>query len=467
MNLNNMNICEISEKLRIKETTASDILQNVYNSMDESKGNFISLTKENAMESAKKVDESLSNGGDIPILAGIPIGVQDNICISGTLTTCGSKMLAEFVSPYTATAVKLIEENGGIVVGKTNMDEFGIGYTGESSYFKSVSNPLDDGYVAEGTVAAVASGEVAAAIGTSLLESAANCGVVGFKPSYQTVSRYGAALAVPSMEQISPVGKTVKDAAKLFVAIAGLDEKDPISLNVSADTLLDDIDSFNLSGLKIGLPKEFYNGELDLQVKNAVCSAVDILKGKGADTFDISLSFADKLLDVYSVLSSAEFASEMYKYDGISFGYRTEKYDGIDELYEKTRGEGFGDLVKEKILLGMYVLSSEKIDAIYNKARYMRQVIVDECNKIFDSIDVLIIPTTMKTAPKKNSGIKFYDANMSGVLADLTGIPAITVPCGKDADGMPVGMMILSKKFNDKLVLSVANRFENLCGFTL
>lgn len=476
MSLNKMNIEKLQNEIKSGNCSAEAIVKSMYKCTEQSRknnGTYISLMKDSALEDAKQIDKEIQSENDINTLSGIPIGIQDNLCLDGELTTCASKMLHNFVPSYTATAVNKIRQNGGIIIGKTNMDEFGIGSTGETSYFNITTNPYNNDYVAggsaSGSAAGVASGEMCCALGTSVMKPSSFCGVVGFKPSYGSVSRYGAVLSAPSMEQVGIVGKTVEDVAKIFSVISGIDDKDPKSVDFKYT--LDEMKDFNPDKLRIGVTNSESLSMVNGEVKRSVDSAVDKLSKSVIDTIKISLLEHERVLSAYGILSAAEIASGMYKYDGISFGYRTTSFNNVDELYEKNRGEGFGYLVKERIMLGMYVLGSDKIDTMYNKARSVRQMVINRCNEIFENVEIIITPTTISTAPKigelSGDTDKMYYMDTFTAIAELAGLPSITVPCGKDENGLPIGMQIIGKKFDDGLVLNIANYYEKLVdGFS-
>lgn len=461
---------ELSKKLREKEISVPDIVKSVYKRIDEKEDKiqaYISLQKEAALKKAEGVQKGFDNNEDMPVLAGIPIAIKDNICTKGIATTCASKMLENFIPPYDATVIDRLNSEKTITIGKTNLDEFAMGGSTENSALKKTKNPWDlecvPGGSSGGSAAAVASYEAVLALGSdtggSIRQPSSFCGVVGLKPTYGTVSRFGLIAFASSLDQIGPIGRDVEDVALLFNAICGHDEKDATSVNIKhpdyTKALINDI-----KGLKIGMPKEFFGKGINPEVKNLIWKKVDELKYKGAEVEECSIPSIDYALSIYYIISSAEASSNLSRFDGVKYGYRTKTANGLNELYENTRSEGFGAEVKRRIMLGTYVLSSGYYDAYYNKALKARTIIRNEFSKAFEKYDVIIGPTAPTTAfkigEKCENPLEMYLADISTVPVNIAGIPAISIPVGFDNGGLPIGMQIIGKAFAEETILRTA-----------
>jgi len=461
---------ELAKMYRNKETTVLEVVESIYKRIEEKEPEikaYLSLDKENALKQAEEIQKEFDEGKDLPALAGIPIAIKDNICTKGVKTTCASKMLENFIPPYDATVIKKLKDNKCILIGKTNLDEFAMGGSTENSYFFTTKNPHNTEYVpggsSGGSAAAVAASEAILSLGTdtggSIREPASFCGVVGLKPTYGTVSRFGLIAFASSFDQIGPFAKDVTDTALLLNAIAGRDENDATSAP------LGEIDYTKalvkgVKGLKIGLPKELFTEGVNPEVKEAILNKVEELKEAGAIVEEFSMPTFEHALSIYYILSSAEASSNLSRFDGIKYGYRSEKSSDLNELYENSRSEGFGPEVKRRIMLGTYVLSSGYYDAYYNKALKARTLIVDEFNKAFGKYDVIIGPTAPTTAfkigEKTTNPLEMYLSDICTVPVSIAGLPAISVPVGVDKKGLPIGMQIIGKAFDESMILKVA-----------
>jgi len=394
------------------------------------------------------------------------IALKDNICTKDFPTTCGSKIMGQYMSPFNATVVDRLKQAGAIITGKTNMDEFAMGCTGESSFYGAVKNPHNDAHVAGGTssgsAAAVAAGIVRAALGSdtggSIRNPAAHCGAVGFKPSYGTVSRFGLVACVSSMDQIGPIANNVSDCAALMEMIAGHDEKDTMMVEQTLDYTLNG----NIAGKKIALIKECFDDRVSAEVKERVLASIEQLKQLGAVVEDISLPIVNYAMPVYQIIGCAEISSNLARYDGVRWGVRAES-DDLAEMYCKTRGQGFGHEVQKRILMGTYVLSSDCYDTYYKKAAQVRALIKQALDHALETYDALLTPTVPYTAPKFGEE-NCINADVFTVLASLAGLPALSVPCGKDSQGLPVGLHLMGEHLKDAEILSIGYAFEQQAG---
>jgi aspartyl-tRNA(Asn)/glutamyl-tRNA(Gln) amidotransferase subunit A len=424
---------------------------------------------------ARKIDERIKNGEKLGDLAGIPIAMKDNMCTIGKKTTCGSKMLENFIPPYNATVIDKLEEEGAIIVGKTNMDEFAMGSSTENSAFKVSKNPWDlervPGGSSGGSAAAVTAGEAFIALGSdtggSIRQPASLCGIVGLKPTYGLVSRYGLIAYASSLDQIGPLSKDVEDTAIMLNVIAGHDRRDSTSANREKidykKSLINDI-----KGMKIGVPKEYFSEGINDGVKKIIYNALEKLVELGAEYEEISLPYTKYALPTYYIIAPAECSSNLARFDGIRYGYRTEKFDGIDDLYTKTRSEGFGEEVKRRIMIGTHSLASGYYDAYYNKAMKVRTLIKNDFDKAFKKYDCIITPTVpdkaFKIGEKIDDPLSMYMSDVCTVPINIAGLPAISIPAGF-IDSMPIGMQIVGKHFDEETILKVAYTFEKNTDF--
>ncbi len=478
MELYNFTATELSDMLKEKKVSAAEITKaftDRIDAVDDKINAFVTVTKDLALAKAEEVDKKLAAGEALSDLAGIPIAIKDNICTKDILTTCSSKMLSEFVPPYNATVIEKLNSLDYVPLGKVNMDEFAMGSSCETSYFKKTSNPHNTEYVpggsSGGSAACVSAGEAPLSLGSdtggSIRLPSAYCGVVGLKPTYSSVSRYGLIAFASSLDQIGPIGRSVSDVAMLYSAICGKDNKDATTANREYADFKADL-SADIKGKVIGLPKEYFSDGISDEVKKNVMSASKVLEENGAVLKEISLPSTDFALNAYYIISSAEASSNLARFDGVKYGFRAKDYNSLTEMYENTRSEGFGDEVKRRILLGTFVLSSGYYDAYYKKAKLLQQRILKEFSGEFTSCDVILTPTAPDTAFKigENFGdpLKMYAADICTTTVNIAGLPAISLPCGKGANGMPIGMQLIGNKFSEQNLLNTAYCYEKAVG---
>ena len=479
MNITELTVHELQQKLKGKELTIAEILESYCNRINEKEPEveaFVTTYLEEAKAEAQKVQEKLDNGEDLGEYAGIPIGIKDNLCMKGTKTTCSSKMLENFVSPYDATVIEKLKDENIISLGKLNMDEFAMGSSTESSYFKKTKNPWNlnkvPGGSSGGSAAAVAANMVPWALGSdtggSIRQPASLCGVVGLKPTYGLVSRSGLVAFASSLDQIGPITKDVRDSAMLLSLIAGHDQKETTSDEKEKKDYTKALKN-DVKGLKIGVPKEFFGEGINEEVKKELTKAIETYKELGAEVEEFSLDVAKYALATYYIIACAEASSNLGRFDGIRYGYRTPEYSNLKEIYKKSRSEGFGTEVKRRIILGTYVLSSGYYDAYYKKAQQVRTLVSNEFSKAFEKYDVILTPTSPVTAfnigEKSNNPLEMYLADICTVSINIAGVPAISIPCGVDSEGMPVGMQLIGNKFEEEKILNAAYTFEQKVKF--
>ena len=478
MELYEMTAAQLSEKLESKEISSCELTQAVIdriNSVDGKVKAYLTVNAEEAIEQAKAVDAKRMSGEKLPKLAGIPIGIKDNISTKGIKTTCASKMLENYVPPFDATVIEKIKANGMVLLGKLNMDEFAMGSSTENSYFNVTHNPFDldkvPGGSSGGSAAAVSAREAIVALGSdtggSIRQPSANCGVVGLKPTYGSVSRYGLVAFASSLDQIGPIGKSVKDVAMVQDIICGRDKMDATSAVREYASIADSLTG-DVSGIKIGIPKEYFGEAIDDDVKAAVMNAVHELEKAGARVCEISLPSAKYALPAYYIISSAEASSNLARFDGVRYGYRAKDYTDLVDMYEKTRSEGFGSEVKRRIMLGTFVLSSGYYDAYYKQAKLMQRKIAGEYKAAFNEVDVIATPTAPFTACKIGQNIddplKMYACDICTVTVNIAGLPAVSLPCGMDRSNMPVGLQLIGDSFCEDKILGAAYAYEKLVG---
>lgn len=432
---------------------------------------YVTVDEEGAIASAKEIQKAIEAGSLTGPLAGVPVAVKDNMCTKGLVTTCSSKILYNFVPTYEATAVAKLREAGAVILGKTNMDEFAMGSTTETSYFGPTKNPVNIEHVpggsSGGSAAAVAAGECYYALGSdtggSIRQPASYCGVVGLKPTYGTVSRYGLIAYGSSLDQIGPLTKNVSDAAAVLTAIAGYDKADSTSVNKGdrdfTKALVKDV-----KDIKIGIPRDYFGEGLDPQVAESVKKAADVLKAAGATVEEFDLGLVGYAIPAYYTIAAAEASSNLERFDGIKYGYRTEEYEGLHNMYKKSRSEGFGAEVKRRIMLGSFVLSSGYYDAYYLKALKVKALIKKAFDEAFAKYDIILGPVAPTTAPKLGASlsdpIKMYLGDIYTISVNLAGLPGISVPCGTADDGMPIGVQLLADCFEEEKLLRVAYTYE-------
>ena len=480
MELFKQTAAELSDMLRKKEISAVELAQDVLArtaAVEDKVQGYVTLTADAALAAAKAVDEKRAAGQALSPLAGIPVAVKDNICTKGTLTTCASKMLYNFKPPYNATVVEKLAAHGAVITGKANMDEFAMGSSCENSAVHPTHNPhaLDrvPGGSSGGSAAIVAAGEAPLSLGSdtggSIRQPASFCGVVGLKPTYGAVSRYGLIAFASSLDQIGPFARSVEDAAMLLDAITGYD---PLNDSTSVKTPFEGSVRANLNadikGLKIGLPKEYFGAGISDEVRENVMKAAETYKNLGAEVFEISLPLVEYALPIYYILSSAEASSNLARFDGVKYGYRAEGFEDLIDLYVKSRSEGFGAEVQRRIMLGTYVLSSGYYDAYYKKARAAQRKIKQEFSEAFQKCDVILTPVAPTTAyglgSKTASPIEMYAGDICTVSVNIAGLPGLVQPCGYDAAGLPVGMQLIGPRFGEQQLLNAGLAFEQASG---
>lgn len=478
LNLREKTAVELREMLKNKECSSVEIFKDCINgikSNDENIKAYLTLNEEEGLKSAQAADEAIASGKNISPLTGIPMSVKDNISTKGLRTTCSSKMLENYIPPFDASVTEKIKSQMIPIIGKTNMDEFAMGSSTETSYFQKTKNPRDltcvPGGSSGGAAASVASNEAIVGIGSdtggSIRQPAAFCGVVGMKPTYGTISRYGLIAFASSLDQIGPLTKCVADSALVLDAIKGYDEKDETSEKISDKSFFENLND-NIKGKKIGIPKEFFGEGVDDEIKEKVMSSIKELEKNGAEIVEVSLPNSQYAINTYYIIASAEASSNLARYDGVRYGYRAKNYTDLTDMYVKSRSEGFGDEVKRRIMLGTFVLSSGFYDAYYKKARKVQKIILDEFKEAFKNCDVIATPTTPTTAFKfgQNSDdpVKMYYNDILTVPVNIAGLPAISVPCGISKNNLPIGMQFIGNKFCDQSVLDAAYSYEKISG---
>ncbi len=465
---------EQRQALLSKEIKAVELLDLTYEQIekrDEEIGAYNSLTKEYAYETAKKVDEKIEKGEELPLMAGIPLALKDNMNMIGSYTTASSKILENYVSPYDATVVVKLKENLVPIVGKTNLDEFAMGSSNENSAFKIVRNPINTkkvpGGSSGGSAASVAAFEATVSLGSdtggSIRLPASFCGLTGFKPTYGRVSRYGLIAFASSLDQIGPFGRCVEDAAALYQVIAGHDMHDSTSLDMPAGDILSSLKQ-DIKGLKVGVITDLMQEGVEEDVKKNVLNSIEVLKKAGATVKEVKMPTLKYAIGIYYVLATAEASSNLARFDGVRYGHRTKGAENLLEMYTKTRAEGFGDEVKRRIMLGTYALSSGYYDAYYKKAQQMRRLVKNEFDRVFKEVDVLVSPTCPTTAfdlgSRNDDPLAMYLTDIGTICANLAGIPALSTPVGFDREGMPVGLQIMTDVLKEDVLLRTAYNVE-------
>ncbi len=475
MDITALSALELGRKIKNKEITAVEAAKAQIEKIkanDDSYHCYITVMEQEAIKRAEEIQQRIDAGEfkDSP-LAGVPMAVKDNICTKGTRTTCGSKILNNFIPPYNATVIEKLEKAGAVIIGKTNMDEIAMGSTTETSDSGVTNNPRNREHVpggsSGGSAAAVAADEAFYALGSdtggSIRQPSAFCGVTGIKPTYGTVSRYGLVAYASSLDQIGPIARNVSDCAAVLDVISGHDAKDSTSVATEAyeytSALVDDV-----KGMKIGIPKGYLGAGLDEEIKKSILAAAEVFEKKGAIVKEFELDAVDFAIPAYYVIASAEASSNLSRYDGMKYGYRTENFEGLQDVYKKTRSEGFGNEVKRRMMIGAFVLSSGYYDAYYNKALKVKAIIKEGFDKAFDEFDVILGPTAPSTAPKLGESLadplKMYLGDIYTVSVNLAGLPAISLPCGTDSKGLPIGMQLIGKHFGEKEIIRAAYSFE-------
>lgn len=474
MELYEYTVHELMDKLEKKEITISELTKAYVDRINEKEKDveaFVTTLTDEAISKSQEIEEMVKNGEINSRFAGIPIGIKDNMCTKGVKTTCSSKMLENFIAPYDATVIEKLNNEGIISLGKLNMDEFAMGASTEYSAFKKTKNPWNlntvPGGSSGGSAAAVAANLVPWALGSdtggSIRQPSAFCGVVGLKPTYGLVSRYGLVAFASSLDQIGPITKDVQDAALLLNLIAGHDEKDTTSINNEKVDYTKCLKN-DVKGLKIGVPKEFFGEGINAEVKAKLQEAIEKYKELGAIVEECSLDIAEYALATYYIIACAEASSNLGRFDGIRYGYRTKNFENLKDIYINSRSEGFGQEVKRRIILGTYVLSSGYYDAYYKKALEVRTLVKQEFDKKFEKYDVLLTPTSPTVAfeigTRSNNPLEMYLADICTVSVNIAGLPGISIPCGVDSNGLPIGMQLIGNKFQEETILNAAYSFE-------
>lgn len=474
MDIQKLTAVSLGKKIKEKELSVREALEASFAQIDQTESQYhayVTIDREGAYRQADAVQEKIDKGELTGPLAGVPVAIKDNMCTKGLLTTCSSKILENYIPTYTATAIENLINAGCVVIGKTNMDEFAMGSTTETSYFGVTKNPHNPEHVpggsSGGSAAAVASNECYFALGSdtggSIRQPSAFCGITGMKPTYGTVSRYGLIAYGSSLDQIGPMTKNVTDCAAVLDTIASYDKKDSTSIKRDdydfSSALVSDV-----KGLRIGLPKDYFGEGLDGEVKAAIFKAAKTLEGMGAIVEEFDLGLVKYAIPAYYVIASAEASSNLERFDGVKYGYRTKEYGDLHSMYKKTRSEGFGPEVKRRIMLGSFVLSSGYYDAYYLKALKTKALIKKEFDKAFEKYDIILAPAAPTTAPLLGSSLrdpmKMYLSDIYTISANLAGIPGLSIPCGKDKNGLPIGMQLLGGCFKEKTLLRAGFAYE-------
>lgn len=478
MKLYELTPLEAGEKIRKKEIGVRELTEYALGRIDAVDGEvsaFLRTEREAALARADEVQKQIDEGQAASPLAGVPYGLKDNICSKGLETTCASKILGGFRPPYDATIVKKLNNAGMIMVGKTNMDEFAMGSTTETSYYKTTKNPWDlqrvPGGSSGGSAAAVAAREVPFTIGSdtggSIRQPAAYCGVTGLKPTYGAVSRFGLIAYGSSLDQIGPIAPSARDCAAVFDAISGYDEMDSTSMPLEIQALAN-IEG-GVKGMTIGIPKSYFGDGLSAEVRSKIEDAIKVLESEGANVEEFEFSMLDYAVPAYYIIASAEASSNLSRFDGVKYGFRSENAEGLRDVYLKTRTEGFGSEVKKRIMLGAFALSSGYYDAYYNKALQVKALIKQAFDSAFEKYDMILGPVAPTTAPKIGESLKdplaMYLSDIYTVSVNLAGLPGLSLPCGFDGEGMPVGMQLLGKAFDDAKLLRAGALYQDVTDF--
>lgn len=478
MSILNMTAVELAAAIKNKEVTVMEATKAVLDQIEKTEGTYncyVTVDKEGALKQAEEMQKKIDAGELTGPLVGVPVAIKDNMCTEGLLTTCSSKILGNFVPTFSSQAVLNLKKAGAVIIGKTNMDEFAMGSTTETSAFGETRNPWNPDHVpggsSGGSAAAVSAKECYYALGSdtggSIRQPASFCGVVGLKPTYGTVSRYGLIAYGSSLDQIGPLCKDVTDCATIMEVIATYDPKDSTSVKREdtdfTSALVDDV-----KGMKIGIPRDYFGEGLDSEVKEAVLKAAEVLKERGAIIEEFDLSLVEYAIPTYYTIAAAEASSNLERFDGIKYGYRTEEYNGLHNMYKKSRSEGFGPEVKRRIMLGSFVLSSGYYDAYYLKALRVKALIKKAFDEAFAKYDVILGPVAPTTAPKLGDSlsdpIKMYLGDIYTISINLAGLPGLSIPCGVDSKGLPIGLQLIGDCFKEKNLIQAAYTYEKARG---
>jgi aspartyl-tRNA(Asn)/glutamyl-tRNA(Gln) amidotransferase subunit A len=475
MNLTSLTIDAARAAVQERRTTAVELAEAFYSKIemdDPQIGAYLTLSKERALAKAAEVDQLVARGQELPPLGGVPVGIKDVLVTRGVRTTAGSKILGNYIPPYDCTAVSRMEAAGAVVLGKLNCDEFAMGSSNENSAWKPVHNPRDlsrvPGGSSGGSAAAVAADTAVVTLGSdtggSIRQPASFCGVVGLKPTYGRVSRYGLIAFASSLDHIGPFGKTVKDAAKVLGIIAGRDPMDSTSAEIPVPDYLAELEK-PVRGLRIGVSKQYLGEGLDPEVRKSVEAAIQKLAGLGCEIVEVSLPTTEYAIPTYYIIATAEASSNLARFDGVRYGYRAADVRNLSEMYRRTRDQGFGAEVKRRIMLGTYALSTGYYDAYYLKAQKVRSLLTRDFDQAFSQVDAIVTPTSPTAAfrlgDKVDDPLAMYLADIYTVTANIAGIPGISVPCGETSEKLPIGMQILGKHFGEGTILRVAHQYES------
>ncbi|MCI5934693.1 MAG: Asp-tRNA(Asn)/Glu-tRNA(Gln) amidotransferase subunit GatA [Lachnospiraceae bacterium] len=480
MSLMSLTAVELGKKIKKKEVTVREAVQAALDAItarEEAVNSFVTVDAEGALAQADEVQKKIDAGVLTGPLAGVPVAIKDNMCTEGLKTTCSSKILYNFIPTYSSEAVLNLQKAGAVIIGKTNMDEFAMGSTTETSAYGETKNPWNTGHVpggsSGGSCAAVAAEECSYALGSdtggSIRQPSSFCGVTGIKPTYGTVSRYGLIAYGSSLDQIGPIAKDVTDCATILEAISSYDPKDSTSIKRESydftSALVDDV-----AGMRIGIPRDYFGDGLDDEVKTAVLAAAKELEKKGAIVEEFDLGLVQYAIPAYYVIACAEASSNLARFDGVKYGYRTKEYDGLHQMYKKSRSEGFGPEVKRRIMLGSFVLSSGYYDAYYLKALRVKALIKKAFDDAFAKYDVILGPAAPTTAPKLGESlsdpIQMYLGDIYTISVNLAGLPGISLPCGIDSKGLPIGLQLIGDCFKENKIIRAAYAFEQTRTYT-
>lgn len=478
MDINSLSAVNLSKQIKAGKVTVKQAVEAAFEAIEKKEKQlrcYVTIDQQSALKQAEEVQAKIDSGELTGPLAGVPVAIKDNMCTKGMLTTCSSQMLSNFIPGYTASAVENLIEAGAVILGKTNMDEFAMGSTTETSAFGVTRNPHHQDHVSGGSsggsAAAVSAGECFYALGSdtggSIRQPASYCGVVGMKPTYGTVSRYGLIAYGSSLDQIGPITKDVTDCATVLEVIATYDNKDSTSIK-REDTDFTSALKNDVRGMRVGIPRDYFTDGLDPEVKEAILDAAKILQEKGAIVEEFDLSLVEYAIPTYYTIAAAEASSNLERFDGVKYGYRTKEYEGLHGMYKKTRSEGFGPEVKRRIMLGSFVLSSGYYDAYYLKALRVKSLIKKAFDKAFEKYDVILGPVAPTTAPRIGESLqdpmKMYLSDVYTISVNLAGLPGISVPCGRDKKGLPIGMQLIADCFQEKKLIQTAYTYEQSIG---
>jgi len=481
MDINKITIKEASRLIKNKELSPVELTKAFIErieTFDKNLNTYITVLADSAISTAENAEKEIMNGNYSGPLHGVPIGLKDIFVMKDVAATCGSRMLENFVSPYDATVTSRIKKAGAVILGKNNMDEFAMGSSNETSFFGPVKNPWNMGKVpggsSGGSASATAAGLCTASLGTdtggSIRQPAALCGVTGLKPTYGRVSRYGMIAFASSLDQAGPLTKSVEDAAIILNVISGKDDYDSTSVDVEVPDFTKNLNG-DIKGMKIGIPKEYFVEGMDKDVENAVNKAIKDIESLGAEIIEISLPHTKYAISTYYIIAPCEASSNLARYDGVRYGYRTPDADNLRDLFFKSRSEGFGEEVKRRIMLGTYALSSGYYDAYYLKSQKVRTLIREDFKNAWEAVDVIVAPTTPETAfnidEKTDDPIKMYLSDVLTIPCNIAGIPGLSTPCGFSSENLPIGLQILGKAFDEESILRVAHAYEKINNWNL